>query len=211
MSLPEPVTPLNRDTGRRALSAFDLERTIAEFLFDLLDGQRLDNPTVNLAQPNEVPFDGAARSQTLIGKQPPQVVRGRIPRTVTGEINADALPQVPSVIVQVVSGRYDTGDGSATLRMLVTTYDENPDGQGYQDCLNLTETITNALCSFGQTVIDKAYSIVLPCEWKMIEPDSFPHYLAEITTQWMLPASSPYLLGGGHIPGESLRFNIEQR
>jgi hypothetical protein len=200
--IPEPVTPPERDTGRRAQTIYDLEETLVTFLAKLLDSYRLDNPTLNLAQatrpehpmepPAEfVPYDPTERAQTLVLKVPPRVVRGRVPRTVTGEILVDRLPDFPAVIVQAISGRVQNDETIVTVRMFVNCYDENPDSGGYQDCQNITEVIAMALTSYGQAGIDKAYPIVMPMEWKLIEEDTFPHFVAEITSQWELPSARP--------------------
>jgi hypothetical protein len=205
MSMPEPVTPPAMDFGRRAQSIYDLEVTLVKFIATLLNSYMLDNPTLNLAQPSitearpketpYVPFDYGARARTLTLKVPPRVVRGRVPRTVTGEIDGDKLPDCPSVIVQAVSGKVALEDSHTTMlalvRILISAYDENPDGGGYQDVQNMVETIAAALTSFGQAALDQAYPIELPMEWKLIEPDTFPHYIAEMTTQWVLPAGRP--------------------
>lgn len=188
-------------------TAFDLEVTLVTFIKTLFNVYRLDNPTLNLAQatqpeqltprivrdPDEPPvsYDYRQRAQTLALKVPPRVVRGRIPRTVTGEIDADKLADVPSIIVQCVAAQVKVDETIATVRILLTGYDENPDGQGYQDVLNMVEALAVALTSFGQAALDQAYPIVLPIDWKMHEEDTFPHFIAEMTTQWELPSGRP--------------------
>jgi hypothetical protein len=189
--MPEPVTPPERDTGQRVHSAFDLEVTLVGFLTKLFGGMRLDNPTLNLAQPDIVTFDPRERAQTLALKAVPRVMRGRVPRTVTGEIALDKLPDVPNVIVQAIKAKVEQPSTIVTVRILFSTYDENPDSSGYQDCLNLIETAALALTSFGQQAIDKAYPIQLPLEWTLIEPDCFPHFVGEMTTTWELPSARP--------------------
>lgn len=189
--MPEPVTPPERDTGQRVHSAFDLEVTLVGFLTKLFGGMRLDNPTLNLAQPDIVTFDPRERAQTLALKAVPRVCRGRVPRTVTGEIALDKLPDVPNVIVQAIKAKVEQPSTIVTVRILFSTYDENPDSSGYQDCLNLIEAAALALTSFGQQAIDKAYPIQLPLEWTLIEPDCFPHFVGEMTTTWELPSARP--------------------
>jgi hypothetical protein len=191
MGHPEPVTPPESDLGIRIQTAFDLEKTLVGFLTNLFAPQRLDNPTLNLAQPNTVPFDYTQRAQTLALKQTPRVVRGRIPRTVTGEIDAAKLADVPNVIVQAIKGKVEIPSTIVTVRILFTTYDENPDSEGYQDTLNMIEAAAIALTSFGQQAIDQAYPIVLPLEWQMVEPDCFPHFIGEMVTTWELPSGRP--------------------
>jgi hypothetical protein len=218
--VPEPVTPAESDFGRRAQSVYDLELTLVKFLNRLFaESYRLDNPTLNLAQatapsppivmdPDEVvPYDPTGRAQTLYLKTPPRVVRGRVPRTVTGEIAVDKLPDCPAILVQVVSAKVQKDETIVTARILVNAYDENPDSGGYQDVQNMVEAISIALTTFGQGAIDQAYPIVMPFDWKLIEADTFPHYIAEITTEWELPSGRPMPDSeSGIIPGERLEF-----
>lgn len=203
---PEPVTPPEQDFGRRAQSLYDLEETLVKFLTKLfIEDYRLDNPTLNLAQasvtsqdplplpgPDEqVTYDYNQRAQTLMLKQPPRVERGRVPRTVTGEVSVDKLPDCPAILVQAVSAKVQNTETLVTVRILVNAYDENPDSGGYQDVQNMIEAIAIALTSFGQAGIDQAYPIVMPFEWKLNENDTFPHFIAEITTEWELPSGRP--------------------
>lgn len=223
--VPEPVTPPEADFGRRAQSAFDLERTLVEFLTRLFaDAYRLDNPTLNLAQatqpthpivvgPDEqVTYDPTERAATLYLKQPPRVVRGRVPRTVTGEIAVDKLPDVPAIIVQAISAKVENNQTEVTVRILANAYDENPDSGGYQDVLNMIEAMAIALTSFGQQALDQAYPIIMPLEWKLVEADTFPHYIGEMTTLWQLPSGRPMPdTPNGIIPAEHIEFRAEYR
>lgn len=221
--IPEPVTPPENDTGRRAQSIYDLEATLCRFLERLLTPYRFDNPTLNLAQatapshpvvvdPDEVvPYDPTERAQTLAYKVPPRVERGRVPRTVTGEIEVDKLPDCPAVIVQAVAAKIENDCTHATVRILVNAYDEDPDSGGYQDVANISEAIWLALTSYGQQGIDKAYPIVMPIEWKLLEADTFPHYIAEMTTVWELPSARPLPDSEvfGIVPAEQIRLGRE--
>lgn len=223
MSAPQAITP--QVFGTRPQSAYDLEVTLVKFITQLFaDSYRLDNPTLNLAQasgpsfepvplpgPDEqVTYDPTERAQTLYLKVPPRVHRGCVPRTVTGEIAVDKLPDCPAIIVQAVSAKIERADSHdqthVTVRILANAYDENPDGSGYQDVMNMIEQIAVALTSFGQQAIDSAYPIVLPIEWKMIEADTFPHWIGEMTTLWQLPAGRPMpdRETFGIVPGEHL-------
>jgi len=190
MSALDAPIPISTD-AIRLHTAYDLEVTLVTFLERIFIGQRLDNPTLNLAQPDVVPFDYTQRAQTLELKQPPRVVRGRVPRTLTGEIALDKLPDVPNIIVQATKAKVENTETVVTVKILFSAYDENADSQGYQDCLNMIETAAIALTSFGQGAIDAAYPIVMPIEWNLIEADCFPHFVAEMTTLWELPSARP--------------------
>jgi hypothetical protein len=200
---------------------YDLERTLVAFIKQIVDSYRFDNPTLNLAQqpgafpksydPDDVPvsYDVTERAKTLALKVPPRVICGCIPRTVTGEISLDKLADVPHIIVQAVSAKAEIQETFATVRIFVCMYDENPDGGGYQDCLNMAEAIVIALTSYGQGVIDQAYPLVMPIEWKLNENDTFPHFLAEITTQWEMPSGRPMPDSSETlVPGESLDIQL---
>jgi hypothetical protein len=218
--IPEPVTPPEDDTGRRAQSVYDLEETLVRFIRKLVTPYRFDNPTLNLAQATRpehpisppdlptVPFDYKQRAQTLTLKVPPRVERGRVPRTVAGEIAVDKLPDCPAIILQSISGKVENNETIVAVRICVNAYDENPDSHGYQDVLNIVEAIALALTSYGQQGIDKAYPIVMPIDWKYIEADTFPHYIADMTTQWQLPSARPLPDSEifGIVPGEHLEM-----
>jgi len=187
-----PLNISNPDFGVRAQSVYDLEKTLVAFLNQLfVDAYRLDNPSVNLVQPDTVPFDPTARAQTLEGKVAPTVVRGRVPRTVTGELDLTKVPLVPHIIVQAVSAKVEQQETVVTVKLLVAVYDENPNSQGYQDVQNIIEAIAIAFTSFGQAAINQAYPIVLPIEWQLREENCYPHFIGEMTTKWELPSARP--------------------
>jgi hypothetical protein len=210
MSAPEPVTPASRDYGRRAQSVYDLEETLVAFLKRIFSAYRYDNPTVNLAQASEpahpieivrdpdqppVSYDYTERAQTLFLKVPPRIERGSVPKTVTGEIAVDKLPDHPSITVQGIAAKVQTIDSHnekiVTVRIFVHTYDESPELTGDEDVQNMLEAIEIAFVSFGSQGIDQAYPIQLPLEWKLLDADTFPHFIGELTAMFMLPAGRP--------------------
>ena len=71
MNTPEPVTPLDEDYNVRAHTAYDLEVTLVRFIVNLFNSARLDNPQLNLHQPQVVSFDPTERAQQLDYKKPP--------------------------------------------------------------------------------------------------------------------------------------------
>jgi len=98
---------------------------------------------------------------------------------------------VPSIIVQAISAKVETLSTFVDLKICVAAYDENPNGQGYQDVLNMIENMVPALTSYGQKGIDESYVIVLPMEWHLIEADMMSHFAGEIVTKWELPSARP--------------------
>jgi hypothetical protein len=79
--------------------------------------------------------------------------------------------------------------GIGTVRMIISSYDEGLESLGYQDVLNMCEALNIAWWSFR--VIDHAYPFKLFCEWAMVERDTRPYFIAEMTSLWELPAPSP--------------------
>jgi hypothetical protein len=206
---PEPITSPEQDRfHRRAQCLYDLEKTLMAFLTNLFVGARLDNPTLNLAQPSLVPFDPTLRAQALDLKVPPQIVRGSIPRTVTGEILVDRLPDVPAILIRTLSAQVRADLTIVTVQLCFITYDENPNGSGYQDGLNMIEAAGIALTSFGQQGIDQAYPIVMPIDWKLLDVEGFSHFIGEMTTQWQLPSGRPLPDSEtfGIVPAEHIEF-----
>jgi hypothetical protein len=221
MGLPAPlVIP---DFARRAQALNLLEKALVTFIENLfVDAYRLDNPGVNALQASEpahpiqppdteqVPWDPTGRAQTLQGKVPPQVVRGAVARTVTGEIDLNQVPNVPAINVQAIKARVANDETHVTVRIYVTAYDENPNQSGYQDVLNMIEAMVIALTSWGQMGIDGSYPIILPMEWQLLDNRTFPHFIGEMMTVWQLPSARPMPDPDQTlIPSESLEFHVE--
>jgi len=201
------------DFGYRAISAYHLEKKLRQFLEQLFTNTyQLDNPAVNLqqqpafrekhdlAQEPEVnpliftppvSFDPTERAQTLQGKVPPRVVRGRVPRTVTGELDPTQLPDFPSISVQTVHGHVEKDQTHVGVHIFFHAYDEDPNSHGYQDLVNMIEVAAYALTSYGQKGIDDAYPIILPIDWTVPVNNFFPHYVGEMHTTWQLPSARP--------------------
>jgi hypothetical protein len=199
-----PIALTQPDNIPRAITAFHLEKSLVAFIAQLFtDTYVLDNPAVNFGQatgpahpivvdPDSVtPYDPTARATSLKGKVPPRVIRGRVPRTVTGEIDGTQLPDFPSIIVQAIEGKVEQRETHVTVRIFLHAYDENPDSQGYQDLTNMIEVIAYALTSYGQAGIDSRFPIVLPLEWKIPDSNTFPHFIGEMHTTWQLPSARP--------------------
>jgi hypothetical protein len=76
----------------------------------------------------------------------------------------------------------------------------------------MVEAISIALTSFGQQAIDQAYPIVMPFTWALVEADTFPHFIAEMTTEWELPSGRPLPDSEtfGIVPAEQIEFKREE-
>jgi hypothetical protein len=169
-----------------ALTAFHLERTLVDFVRRIVEPVRLDNVQVNLAK--DVSFDPKERASDMTLKIPPRVTVGFLPRTVTGAIDPERLPAYPFITIRALSGRVGYAEEICTVNFTIGVYDENPDRQGGQDCLNIIEAIHFDLMRFR--VIDNAFPLEPPIQWEMVDVDLFPHFLAVMTAQFKLPVPS---------------------
>lgn len=220
-----PPTAITNPQHTGAITAFHLEQALVTFIRQLFtDTYLLDNPAVNFGQatgpshpivvdPDSVtPYDPTGRAISLLGKVPPQVVRGRVPRTVTGDIDGTQLPDFPSIIVQAIEGKVETNETHVKVRIFLHSYDENPDSQGYQDLTNMIEVVAYALTSYGQKGIDARFPIILPMEWQIPDSNAFPHFIGEMMTTWKLPSARPLPdpCGDSIIPMEHIDLRVSE-
>src|SRR6516164_7265676 len=80
---------------------------------------------------------------------------------------------------------------------MFNVYDESPEGHGLHDLLILTEMVGYELAASGQDAIARSFPIILPVNWKLIEAATFPHYLAEMTTNWSMQVAAPRITNNG--------------
>lgn len=174
-----------------------LERTLARFIARHVETYRLGNVQESMfkegeVDPEEPDEERPEEFDDLTLKVPPKVIQGFAPKTVTGELDTSKLPAYPFISVRALSGRQDwtgrTPQEVVTASIIVGTYDEDPDRRAYQDCLILVGAIKLWLPRYR--VLDQSFSIVAPLSWEMSDADLFPHFIAEITTQWQLPTPS---------------------
>jgi hypothetical protein len=183
-----------------AITADDLEETLVKFVERLFRPDSFGTNQLAMAQPREHPAfiepspevedNEPGRERALRLRRPPRVVAGWIPRTVTGVIDPEHIPDYPAIIIQVVQVEYALDQALATARLLIGAYDPEPDFQGFKDCLYMCEAL--ALAFLGWRVIDDSYSLVAPVKWSMLDIDTFPHFFAELTTLWQLPTPNWY-------------------
>lgn len=68
------------------------------------------------------------------------------------------------------------------VRILVGTYDSNPDCQGYRDVLNVLETIRQDLLT--SRFLEKKYKLEMPFKWYLFEDQPWPVFFGQIETVW---------------------------
>lgn len=68
------------------------------------------------------------------------------------------------------------------VNLLVGTYDESPDCQGYRDVLNIIEVIRQELLT--HRVLDSRYRLEMPMKSYLFEEQAWPVYFGQIETVW---------------------------
>ena len=164
-------------------TAAGIELALVKFITRLFKYAALDNEAVN--QIPDAPDEGLERIMWLPGKKPPEVYAGYIPLTITGEIDPEAIPDYPSIVVSGQGVRHGWDLGILEVQILGGTYDQGKTRGGRVDCMNLMEAMTEAFFafpSFGEVGVlagkDRAST---PLEWHMQKTVGFSHYFALMT------------------------------
>ena len=94
----------------------------------------------------------------------------------------------PCVVVKI-DEMTDKEEGSldATrigVRLLVGTYDDSPDCQGYRDVLNIIETIRQDFLTMPARVLAKRYRLEMPLNSYLFDEQAFPIYFGQIESVW---------------------------
>lgn len=105
-----------------------------------------------------------------------------------GYTSSDIESNFPCVIVKVDEST-DSEEGTLTqtrirMRLLVGTYDESPDCQGYRDVLNIIETIRQSLETMPERVLDGRYRMEMPLTHALFDDQPWPIFFGQIYTEW---------------------------
>lgn len=108
--------------------------------------------------------------------------------TPQGYTPTDIESNFPCVIVKLDDAT-DREEGTLTqtrvnVRILVGTYDESPDCQGYRDVLNIIETVRQDLLTMPGRVLDKRYRLEMPMKNYLFDDQPWPIYFGQIETVW---------------------------
>ncbi|MBR0151085.1 MAG: hypothetical protein IJP89_06965 [Synergistaceae bacterium] len=105
-----------------------------------------------------------------------------------GYTSSDIESNFPCVVVKVDEST-DNEEGTLTqtrvkMRLLVGTYDDSPDCQGYRDVMNIIEVIRQDLETMPGRVLDGRYRLEMPLTHALFEEQSWPIYFGQINTEW---------------------------
>ena len=98
-----------------------------------------------------------------------------IPEDLDEDVDTDKA-EAPYIVVAMSDGEIGDSDGPQTVNfsLVICTYDEGKQREGYQDVANIKEDIVQRVCSapyFGG-----AFTILKPIVWAMQQDDTYPYY-----------------------------------
>jgi len=122
---------------------------------------------------------------------PVQVVQGFVPSFYAGP-EAPDQDKAPVIAVRATQGYYQKQSGKCEVNIMIMTWDDDPNRQGYMDVSNLMTRICHHLLYFvkiGNFVLtdDPIHFMEVVDSFK----DFFPYFVGGITCQFTLRSSSP--------------------
>ena len=105
-----------------------------------------------------------------------------------GYTSTDIESNFPCIIVKH-DEETDREEGTLTqtrinVRILIGTYDESPDCQGYRDVLNIIETIRQELLTLPGRVLADRYRMEMPMKSYLFDDQAWPIYFGQLETVW---------------------------
>ena len=70
------------------------------------------------------------------------------------------------------------------VNLLIGTYDDNPDCQGYRDVLNIIDKVKNYLLGLPNRILAERYVLKMPMSDYLFEDQPWPVYFGQIETVW---------------------------
>jgi hypothetical protein len=135
-------------------------------------------------------------NEQSVEKVAPQVYRGYVRRDQVGAIVAGDISVYPAVIVRAKSGVQDADNELVVVEIIVGTFDDALDQQGYVDCLQLVERLMQRFRE--QSILRQRFPLRLPLNWQLhkhydTHQNNFPYFFGEMQIQfWLRVMTSQY-------------------
>ncbi len=105
-----------------------------------------------------------------------------------GYTSSDIESNFPCIIVKI-DEETDREEGTLTqtlinVRILVGTYDESADCQGYRDVLNIIESIRQELLILPGRVLADRYRLEMPLKSYLFDEQAWPIYFGQVESVW---------------------------
>lgn len=114
--------------------------------------------------------------------KPPDVHQGYLP---IKDKNSREESDYPFIILRLLSCKDEDNGSTATVKIIIGTYDEQADSKGWIDLLNIYNKIRLSLLE--KRVIGSKYRLKTPVSFILHEEQPYPQFVGEITTEWELP------------------------
>lgn len=148
------------------------------------------------SRPNAVdPSESSALTSPIV-EVVPAVYAGMVPRTVTGQVDVNAIPIWPFVLAQLTHGHYSTTDnltGCIYTRIVCGTYDPDESMGGRRDSIYLINKIYRGIWYEGS--LDNSFGVAYQerTSFRVFDSDeiSHPFFMAECMIPWQ--SRLPYI------------------
>jgi hypothetical protein len=120
----------------------------------------------------------------------PKVWSGFIPRDQVGAIMPGDITTYPCIIIQAKSGLQTIQSELVEVDVVLGTFDDTPDQQGYRDLSNMVQRLKDRLRE--QDIIRERFPLRMPLKWVInryyggASTNYFPYFFAEMTLNFEL-------------------------
>jgi len=144
------------------------QKALAEELEALFDGKKYNSPT-------------GKKAVSIYQQEAP------IPQGIDADADTEDAP-TPFVIVRTEEGTIKDDDSPQIIEfsIILCSYDDSNARAGWQDVVNMRETIIQHLCS--RPYFGDAFTVEKPIKWAMQQDDTHPYYYGVITLTCTAPA-----------------------
>jgi hypothetical protein len=126
----------------------------------------------------------------------PNVFAGFVPRNQVGEIDPTGIKRYPAIIINARKGGPPTNGDSpwecefVYVSVIVGTFDDNKEQQGYRDCQLLVQRINDRVRE--QSIIRQRFQIQMPLIWEINRTytsgqNAFPYWFGDLTLIFRMP------------------------
>ncbi|MBQ7263480.1 MAG: hypothetical protein IJR14_07140 [Synergistaceae bacterium] len=93
----------------------------------------------------------------------------------------------PCVVARFDEGRDEEEGHGATLAdvtLVVGTFDDAPDLQGWRDVMDIIHAVRHELLALPGRVLDGRYRLEMPLKWGLADEQPWPLWIGQIETKW---------------------------
>ena len=124
---------------------------------------------------------------------PASVHAGMLPKNEVGFILVDKIPVFPFILCHIVKGKDEMPEGCIYTKVIVGTWDNNTDYQGYRDAVAMLRKIVRLI--WYVNTLSNSYQINMNegTDWRIYDSNevSWPFFICEAIIGWRL--RTPFL------------------